>query len=121
MSTLGMSERHRVIAFSPTRVAQATTDTALVLSEKRTFLHAGSTDTSVTRLGVCEVNAEAEETIDHPNVFGEIGGEAEETGEPHAYRHLPGGINPLKTKCVCFIYGLSAYRAVNILHVGYKN
>jgi hypothetical protein len=31
------------------------------------------------------------------------------------------GINPLKTKRVCFIYGLSAYRAVNTLHFGYKN
>jgi hypothetical protein len=30
-------------------------------------------------------------------------------------------INPLKTKRVCFIYGLSAYRAVNTLHFGYKN
>jgi hypothetical protein len=29
--------------------------------------------------------------------------------------------NPLKTKRVCFIYGLSAYRAVNTLHFGYKN
>jgi hypothetical protein len=30
-------------------------------------------------------------------------------------------INPLKTKRVCFIQGLSAYRAVNTLHFGYKN
>jgi hypothetical protein len=30
-------------------------------------------------------------------------------------------INPLKTKRVCFIWGLSAYRAVNTLHFGYKN
>jgi hypothetical protein len=29
-------------------------------------------------------------------------------------------INPLKTKCVCFIQGLRAYRAVNTLHFGYK-
>jgi hypothetical protein len=29
--------------------------------------------------------------------------------------------NPLKTKRVCFIEGLSAYRAVNTLHFGYKN
>jgi hypothetical protein len=29
--------------------------------------------------------------------------------------------NPLKTKRICFIYGLSAYRAVNTLHLGYKN
>jgi hypothetical protein len=29
--------------------------------------------------------------------------------------------NPLKTKRVCFIQGLSAYRAVNTLHFGYKN
>jgi hypothetical protein len=30
-------------------------------------------------------------------------------------------INPLKTKRICFIQGLSAYRAVNSLHFGYKN
>jgi hypothetical protein len=30
-------------------------------------------------------------------------------------------INPLKTKRICFIQGLSAYRAVNTLHIGYKN
>jgi hypothetical protein len=30
-------------------------------------------------------------------------------------------INPLKTKLICFIQGLSAYRAVNTLHFGYKN
>jgi hypothetical protein len=30
-------------------------------------------------------------------------------------------VNPLKTKRICFIYGLSAYRAVNTLHFGYKN
>jgi hypothetical protein len=30
-------------------------------------------------------------------------------------------LNPLKTKRICFIYGLSAYRAVNTLHFGYKN
>jgi hypothetical protein len=30
-------------------------------------------------------------------------------------------INPLKMKRICFIYGLSAYRAVNTLHFGYKN
>jgi hypothetical protein len=29
--------------------------------------------------------------------------------------------NPLKTKRICFIYGLSAYRTVNTLHFGYKN
>jgi hypothetical protein len=29
-------------------------------------------------------------------------------------------INPLKTKRICFIQGLSAYRAVNTLHFGYK-
>jgi hypothetical protein len=29
--------------------------------------------------------------------------------------------NPLKTKRICFIEGLSAYRAVNTLHFGYKN
>jgi hypothetical protein len=32
-----------------------------------------------------------------------------------------GHINPLKTKRICFIEGLSAYRAVNTLHFGYKN
>jgi hypothetical protein len=31
------------------------------------------------------------------------------------------GLNPLKTERICFIYGLSAYRAVNTLHFGYKN
>jgi hypothetical protein len=30
-------------------------------------------------------------------------------------------INPLKTKPIHFISGLSAYRAVNTLHFGYKN
>jgi hypothetical protein len=30
-------------------------------------------------------------------------------------------INPLKTKRICFILGLSPYRAVNTLHFGYKN
>jgi hypothetical protein len=30
-------------------------------------------------------------------------------------------INPLKTKRISFIWGLSAYRAVNTLHFGYKN
>jgi hypothetical protein len=30
-------------------------------------------------------------------------------------------INLLKTKRVCFIQGLSSYRAVNTLHFGYKN
>jgi hypothetical protein len=30
-------------------------------------------------------------------------------------------INPLKSKRVCFIEGISAYRAVNTLHFGYKN
>jgi hypothetical protein len=30
-------------------------------------------------------------------------------------------LNPLKTKRICFIQGLSAYRAVNTLHFGYKN
>jgi hypothetical protein len=29
--------------------------------------------------------------------------------------------NPLKTKRICFILGLSAYRAVNTLHFAYKN
>jgi hypothetical protein len=32
-----------------------------------------------------------------------------------------GIINPLKTKRICFIQGLSAYRAVNTLRFGYKN
>jgi hypothetical protein len=31
------------------------------------------------------------------------------------------GINPLKAMCICFIQGLGAYRAVNTLHLGYKN
>jgi hypothetical protein len=30
-------------------------------------------------------------------------------------------INPLKTKRICFMQGLSAHRAVNILHFGYNN
>jgi hypothetical protein len=30
-------------------------------------------------------------------------------------------INPVNTKRICFVEGLSAYRAVNILHFGYKN
>jgi hypothetical protein len=30
-------------------------------------------------------------------------------------------INLLKTKRICFMQGLSAYRAVNTLHFGYKN
>jgi hypothetical protein len=30
-------------------------------------------------------------------------------------------VNPLKTKRICFILGLSAYRAVNTPHFGYKN
>jgi hypothetical protein len=30
-------------------------------------------------------------------------------------------INPLKTKRICFIQGLSAYRTVNTLHFDYKN
>jgi hypothetical protein len=29
--------------------------------------------------------------------------------------------NPLKTKRICFTQGLSAYRAENTLHFGYKN
>jgi len=31
----------------------------------------------------------------------------------------PLNINPLKTKRVCFIQGLTAYRAVNTLNLGY--
>jgi hypothetical protein len=34
---------------------------------------------------------------------------------------VPEIINPLKTKRICFIHGLIAYRAVNTLHFGYKN
>jgi hypothetical protein len=30
-------------------------------------------------------------------------------------------LNLLKTKRICFVEGLSAYRAVNTLHFGYKN
>jgi hypothetical protein len=37
------------------------------------------------------------------------------------YQTLQDLFNPLKTKRICFIYGLSAYRAVNTLHFGYKN
>jgi hypothetical protein len=37
------------------------------------------------------------------------------------YLWLPGYIDPLKTKRICFIQGLNAYRAVNALHFGYKN
>jgi hypothetical protein len=37
------------------------------------------------------------------------------------YRNILNCINPSKTKRVCFIQGLSAYRAVNTLHLGYKN
>jgi hypothetical protein len=37
-----------------------------------------------------------------------------ETGWPRRY-------SPLKTKRMCFIQGLSAYRAVNTLHFGYKS
>jgi hypothetical protein len=33
----------------------------------------------------------------------------------------PSVINPLKTMHICFRQGLSAYRAVNTLHFGYKN
>jgi hypothetical protein len=36
-------------------------------------------------------------------------------------RSKTAGFNPLKTKHICFIQGLSAYRAVNTLHFGYKN
>jgi hypothetical protein len=35
--------------------------------------------------------------------------------------HASFNFNPLKTKRICFIQGLSAYRAVNTLHFGYKN
>jgi hypothetical protein len=34
---------------------------------------------------------------------------------------FPINFNPLKTKRVYFVQGLSAYRAVNTLHFGYKN
>jgi hypothetical protein len=34
---------------------------------------------------------------------------------------LEPNINPLKTKPICFIYGLSAYSAVNTFHLGDKN
>jgi hypothetical protein len=30
-------------------------------------------------------------------------------------------INLLRTKCICVMLGLSPYRAVNALHLGYKN
>jgi hypothetical protein len=35
--------------------------------------------------------------------------------------HIARKINPLNKKSLCFIEGLSAYRAVNTLHFGYKN
>jgi hypothetical protein len=34
---------------------------------------------------------------------------------------LMSDVNPLKMKHVCSIYELSAYRAVNTFHFGYKN
>jgi hypothetical protein len=48
---------------------------------------------------------------------------ASESSRLHCYsRHTAGAlINPLKTKRIWFIQGLSAYRAVNTLHFGYKN
>ena len=30
-------------------------------------------------------------------------------------------VNPLKTNRICVILGLNVYRAVNTLHLGYKN
>jgi hypothetical protein len=45
------------------------------------------------------------------------------TTQPYAalVKHLAIHFNLLKTKRICFIQGLSAYRAVNTLHFGYKN
>jgi hypothetical protein len=40
----------------------------------------------------CDVDDEAEETVDHQNVICETAGEAEETDESPAYRHLSRGI-----------------------------
>jgi hypothetical protein len=37
------------------------------------------------------------------------------------FHSISTAINPLKMKRICFIQGLSAYRAVNTLHFGYKN
>ena len=37
---------------------------------------------------------------------------------PAIFEILDGDIKPLKTRNVCFIWGLSAYRAVNTLHLG---
>jgi hypothetical protein len=39
----------------------------------------------------------------------------------HCDYSLPNYINPLKTKHICFIKELNAYRAVNTLRFGYKN
>ena len=36
------------------------------------------------------------------------------------FTHIQMYFNPLKTKCIYVIYGLSPYRAVNTLHHGYK-
>jgi hypothetical protein len=40
---------------------------------------------------------------------------------PRCLFHYKVKINPLKANRICFIEGLSAYRAVNTLHFGYKN
>jgi hypothetical protein len=40
--------------------------------------------------------------------------------ENKMYENRTTGINPLKTKHICFIQGLSAYHAVNTAHFGYK-
>ena len=49
--------------------------------------------TSTTGLRVlCDVDYEAEETVDHQNVICETEGEAAEIDASRAYRHLFGGI-----------------------------
>jgi hypothetical protein len=49
------------------------------------------------------------------------GSHADRCGQTDRQTTLTKPIIPLKTKRICFIYGLSAYRAVNTLHFGYKN
>ena len=64
-----------------------------LFSHKGTPLHADSMATSTTGLRVlCDVDYEAEETVDHQNVICETEGEAAEIDASRAYRHLFGGI-----------------------------
>lgn len=58
-----------------------------VFSHKGTFLHDDSMATNITGLRViCDVDNEAEETVDHQNVI------CETEGESRVYRHLSAGI-----------------------------